>query len=229
LDFITEQKLWVEGYKLIAGVDEAGRGPLAGPVVAAAVILQWTVDSVPTAFLGKQKVGLALCGQWPVKDINDSKKLTAKTRERLFEEINKNAYSVGVGIVDNEIIDKSNILEAALLAMRKAVFNLMDPPGYILIDGLQVPFPKGHCVPQQAVVRGDSKVISIAAASIIAKVTRDRIMGEYARKFPQYKFEVHKGYPTKEHIRILNELGPCPIHRRTFKPVKAVSSIQYPV
>jgi len=203
LDFSFEQELWAQGYKLVAGVDEAGRGPIAGPVVAAAVI--FPVSSRPP---------LSISG------INDSKKLTPFRRESLFEEIKRNACSVGIGVVDNELIDRTDILEATMLAMREAIFNLEIPPDYILVDGLHIPFPQECPVPQRAMIKGDSLVFSIAAASIIAKVYRDRIMDFLGKNYSQYRFEKHKGYPTKEHIRILEKFGPCPIHRHSFKPVK---------
>jgi len=204
MNLSIERKLWEQGYKLIAGVDEAGRGPLAGPVVAAVVILPSSVVRIPSL----------------VKEINDSKKLSAKKREELFIKIKKDAVCVGVGISSREEIDEINILQATLLAMRRAVENLKKKPDYIIVDGKQVPFISSFTIPQRSIVRGDSCCSSIAAASIIAKVTRDRLMMQFALRYPQYKFEKHKGYPTKEHIRILREFGPCEIHRRSFGPVK---------
>lgn len=214
MDFSFEQKLWAQGYNLVAGVDEAGRGPLAGPVVAAAVILSrkgacaQTCEEIPSGLIKL------------IKEIKDSKKISARKREELFREISSRAYSIGTGIVDNRLIDSADILEATLLAMRKAVFALKAPPDYILVDGLHVPFPQEHSVPQFPVVRGDGLVASIAAASIIAKVFRDRIMIDAAQDYSEYGFEKHKGYPTKEHIALLKRFGPCPIHRRSFEPVK---------
>ncbi|OGP67337.1 MAG: ribonuclease HII [Deltaproteobacteria bacterium RBG_16_44_11] len=182
----------LEGYKCIAGVDEAGRGPLAGPVVAAAVIFQLSYIN---------------------PEINDSKKLSARQREKLYEIITREAIAVGVGVADAEIIDKVNILQATFLAMREAVLELSTPPDYLLIDGL-------HCIalqiPQKPLVKGDTLSISIAAASIIAKVFRDRIMEIYHRQFPQYNFLRNKGYGTKEHCRAIEQFGMCKIHRKSF-------------
>ena len=182
----------LEGYKCIAGVDEAGRGPLAGPVVAAAVIFQLSYIN---------------------PEINDSKKLSARQREKLYEIITREATAVGVGVADVEIIDKVNILQATFLAMREAVLELSTPPDYLLIDGL-------HCIalqiPQKPLVKGDTLSISIAAASIIAKVFRDRIMEIYHRQFPQYNFLRNKGYGTKEHCRAIEQFGMCKIHRKSF-------------
>jgi ribonuclease HII len=181
-----------EGYQLIAGVDEAGRGPLAGPVVAAAVIL-------PPDYVNAE--------------INDSKKLSAVKREKLYETISKDAVAVGTGIVDTEIIDNINILQATLQAMREAVLELSTSPDFILIDGLhRIPL----ITPQKPVVKGDSLSISIAAASIIAKVSRDRIMEMYHRQFPQYNFSQNKGYGTKEHCDAIKQFGMCKIHRKSF-------------
>ena len=182
----------LEGYTHIAGIDEAGRGPLAGPVVAAAVVFPPAYNNIT---------------------IKDSKKLTARQREELYEVIRTDALAVGVGVAEAEIIDKVNILQATFLAMREAVHELSTPPDFLLIDGL-------HCIalqiPQKSLVRGDNISISIAAASIIAKVTRDRIMEIYHRQFPQYNFLRNKGYGTKEHCRALEEFGVCKIHRKSF-------------
>lgn len=183
------------GFGFIAGVDEAGRGPLAGPVVSAAVVL-------PKAF--------------SAEGVNDSKKLTAKKRDSLFDIIMQNASAVGVGIVEADEIDRINIFQASLLSMRKAVCELPHPPDFLLIDGK---FTISYDLPQKAVIKGDSLSISIAAASIIAKVTRDRIMESYDREYPGYGFARHKGYPTKAHKQAIIELGSCPIHRRTFNGV----------
>ena len=208
MDFSIEKKLWGQGYKLIAGIDEAGRGPLAGPVVAAAVILQNIERSAAMLHRGR------------IQNLNDSKKISVKKRELLFEKIKENAICIGVGISSHQEIDEINILQATLLAMRRATKNLNKKPDYIIVDGSVVPFDSNYTIPQHAIVRGDSRCPSIAAASIIAKVTRDRLMRELALQYPGYKFEKHKGYPTREHINILKELGPCPIHRRSFRPVK---------
>jgi ribonuclease HII len=182
----------LEGYSHIAGVDEAGRGPLAGPVVAAAVIFEPNYKN---------------------PEINDSKKLSARQREKLYEVIINEAIDVGVGVTDAEIIDKVNILQATFLAMREAVFDLTPSPDYILIDGL-------HCISlpiaQKPVVKGDTLSVSIAAASIIAKVFRDRIMEMYHRQFPQYNFLQNKGYGTKEHCHAIEQFGVCKIHRKSF-------------
>jgi len=209
VDFSIEEKLWAHGYKLIAGVDEAGRGPLAGPVVAAAVILQ----NITQTFRSADVKDL-------IYEINDSKKLSPKKRELLFKEIREKAVGIGIGTANHKEIDKINILQATLLAMRRAIENLKKKPDYVIVDGKELPLFSNSPIPQTAIIRGDSKCPSIAAASIIAKVTRDRLMRELSSQYPQYKFEKHKGYPTKEHIRVLEELGPCKIHRWSFRPVK---------
>ncbi len=187
-----EKLAYQQGYKFIAGIDEAGRGPLAGPVVAAAVIF-------PSGYQNNQ--------------INDSKKLSARKREELYEVINQDAVAVGVGTADADLIDRINILQASLQSMREAVLELSVPPDFLLIDGLHI-IPMS--TPQKALVKGDSLSISIAAASIIAKVARDRIMEMYHRQFPQYNFLRNKGYGTKEHRAALLEFGMCKIHRRSF-------------
>ena len=189
----TYEKLaYREGYRYIAGVDEAGRGPLAGPVVAAAVIF-------PREFRNKE--------------INDSKKLSAAKRETLYDIIKNEAIAVGVGVADSDLIDQINILRASLQAMSEAVQELNTAPDYLLVDGLhRVPLP----TPQKTIVKGDALSISIAAASIIAKVTRDKIMEEYDFKFPNYGFKKHKGYGTKVHMQRIAEHGICEIHRKSF-------------
>jgi ribonuclease HII len=187
-----EKLAYQKGYKFIAGIDEAGRGPLAGPVVAAAVIF-------PPGYQNSQ--------------INDSKKISARKREELYEVINKDALAVGVGTADADIIDRINILQASLQSMREAVLELSLPPDFLLIDGLhKIPMQ----TPQNAVIKGDALSVSIAAASIIAKVSRDRIMEMYHRQFPQYNFLQNKGYGTKEHCAAILEFGMCKIHRRSF-------------
>jgi ribonuclease HII len=187
-----EKLAYQKGYKFIAGIDEAGRGPLAGPVVAAAVIF-------PPDYRNSQ--------------INDSKKISARKREELYEVINKDALAVGVGTADADIIDRINILQASLQSMCEAVLELLFPPDFLLIDGLhKIPLQ----TPQKPLVRGDSLSVSIAAASIIAKVSRDRIMEMYHRQFPQYNFLQNKGYGTKEHRKAILEFGMCKIHRRSF-------------
>ena len=190
-----ETGLAARGYKLIAGVDEAGRGPLAGPVVAAAVIFR--KDDYPAG-------------------IRDSKQLSPKLRDEIFYKICGKACCVGVGIVNEAVIDRINILQASHLAMRRAIDSLESKPDFVLIDGILAP---RSGFPQRAVVKGDSKSITIAAASIIAKVSRDRIMVEYDARFPTYGFSAHKGYGTKTHIENLRKFGPCTIHRKSFRPV----------
>jgi len=189
----TYEKLaYLEGYRYVAGVDEAGRGPLAGPVVAAAVIF-------PQGYRNKE--------------INDSKKLSAAKRETLYDIIKNEAIAVGLGVVESDLIDQINILRASLQAMSEAVQELNTSPDYLLVDGLhRVHLP----TPQKPIVKGDALSISIAAASIIAKVSRDRIMEMYHRQFPQYNFIRNKGYGTEEHRIALKEFGMCKIHRRSF-------------
>ncbi len=191
-----EKKAALSGFLSIAGIDEAGRGPLAGPVVSAAVILPKNFDD---------------------DRVTDSKKLTHKKRDVLFDLINEHAISVGVGIVSPEQIDDINILQASLLSMVIAVDQLQQAPDFLLIDGI---FKIDSELPQEVIKKGDSLSISIAAASIIAKVTRDRIMLGYDEKYPQYGFAKHKGYPTKAHKEAIRESGVCPIHRKSFKGVK---------
>lgn len=186
----------VDAARLIAGVDEAGRGPLAGPVVAAAVIL-------PEDFSHGR--------------LDDSKKLSPKRREAIYRELTGNeAITWACAIIDSSEIDRTNILRAANEAMRRAVLALARRPDHALVDGLPIyPFP----LPHTAIVEGDAKSLSIAAASVIAKVTRDRIMEEMDRQYPAYGFAQHKGYATSNHLAILARHGPCPIHRFTFRPV----------
>jgi ribonuclease HII len=187
-----EQTLWMQDHERIAGVDEAGRGPLAGPVVAAAVILP---------------KGLVIDG------VNDSKKLSAKQRERLFHVIHEKALSIGVGIVSHEVIDRINIYQASILAMRKSIEKLSLTPSIVLADGNSF---KHESWRYQNIIDGDAKSMTIAAASIIAKVTRDSLMREYHELFPVYGFDRHKGYGTKFHLEALRLHGICPIHRRSF-------------
>ena len=181
--------------RLICGVDEAGRGPFAGPVVAGAVIL--SLDDPEREILY----------------LNDSKKLSEKKREALYDEIMEKAVSVGVGIVEREVIDEINILQATFLAMQKAIAALDPQPDYILADAVTIP---KILIPQEGIVKGDAKSVSIAAGSIIAKVTRDRIMYEYDKLYPEYGFASHKGYGTKAHIEAIKEYGMLNIHRRSF-------------
>lgn len=198
-----ESDLWVfekeakeKGFKSIAGIDEAGRGPLAGPVVSAAVIL-------PDGFA--------------VPGITDSKKLSHKKRRQLYVEIYAHAVAVGIGIVDPPEIDRINILQAALLSMSMSVKSLVPQPDFLLIDGtFRIPSP----LPQGPIVCGDSRSISIAAASIVAKVTRDNLMDIYHQEYPQFGFGKHKGYPTRDHRAAIREFGCCPIHRKSFRGVK---------
>jgi ribonuclease HII len=189
-----ETRIWDEGFRLICGVDEAGRGPLAGPVTAAAVIL-------PT---GTGRNG-----------INDSKLLSARKRERLAEHIKSIALAWAVESVDHEIIDRINILQASLLAMRRAVSKLESRLDIVLVDGNK-PIPNVD-YEQKTMVKGDMRSLSIGAASIIAKVERDRLMAEYHDSYPQYNFRQNKGYPTREHRIAIHTYGPCEIHRKTFK------------
>jgi ribonuclease HII len=194
--FRYEKKLRATGVARIAGIDEAGRGALAGPVVAAAVVL-------PEKFRHRR--------------LNDSKQLALELREEIYSELVSNPeVRWRVGVIDSIEIDRINILRASHQAMRAAIAALTDPPDHVLIDGLPViPFP----FPQTAIIDGDCISLSIAAASVIAKVTRDRIMRDFCSQFPQYCFEQHKGYGTELHLVRLHEFGPCPIHRRSFEPV----------
>ncbi|MBC8316435.1 MAG: ribonuclease HII [Desulfobulbaceae bacterium] len=194
--FFYERQLAGQGHCLIAGVDEAGRGPLAGPVVAAAVILPDDCDYIR---------------------FKDSKKLTPARREKLYQVLYDMGIPIGVGSAGPEEIDDINILQASLLAMRRAVESLSGIPDYILVDGK---FPVPVSIPQKALIKGEQKSASIAAASIIAKVTRDRLMCELDEQFPQYNFCKHKGYPTKEHKQLIMQHGPCPIHRKSFRGVR---------
>ncbi len=187
-----ERLAWRSGYRLLAGVDEAGRGPLAGPVVAAAVVLPCDFDP---------------------RGVRDSKAMTARERERSYRYIMDGCHAAGVAVVERAVIDEINILQASRLAMRLAVEDLGLRPELCLIDGLRVP---GFPAPQWPIVKGDSLSVSIAAASIIAKVTRDRLMTEMDARYPGYGFARHKGYATVEHIQALRDLGACPEHRLSF-------------
>lgn len=187
-----EKEILSKGYKLIAGVDEAGRGPLAGPVVAAAVIFDMETF---------------------IEGINDSKKLSSKNREALEIEIKQKALCYSVFIVDEKEIDKLNIFNASLYAMKNAIMNLNLTPDFVLVDGK---YTLDVSIENKAIIKGDTKCFSIAAASILAKTYRDRLMNEYSLKYPQYKFHKNKGYPTREHIRAILEYGPCEIHRKKF-------------
>lgn len=194
-----EQGLWRSGKHHIAGVDEAGRGPLAGPVIAAAVILAPPHD----------------CREMPL--IDDSKRLSPAQREQAYAWITQHCVSWGLGRVDPEEIDRINIRQAAMLAMRKALAHLQPQPDHILVDGHAL---EAAPAPQTPLVKGDSRSWSIAAASILAKVERDRIMRAYHTAFPVYNFKQNKGYPTAEHIQAIIENGMCPLHRRSFRPKK---------
>lgn len=193
----NERALQKDGFPLVAGVDEAGRGPLAGPVVVAAVIFSGNVALPP--------------------GLDDSKKLTARKREDLFEVLTGTAGIFwAISVQDSVVIDRVNILRATHLAMREAALGLSPAPGHVLIDGLPVPdFP----LPHTALVRGDQRSLSIAAASVLAKVTRDRLMEQADADYPQYEFRRHKGYGTARHLAALRQHGPCPLHRRSFAPV----------
>jgi len=201
LDLAEEKKLFSQGYKVIGAIDEAGRGPLAGPVVAACVIFNANIRIENELF-----------------KVNDSKKISEKTRESLFELIKQNFVEVGVGICDHKTIDRINILQATFLAMKKAISAVKNKPDFIIIDGsLKLP----NCsTPQQTYIKGDERLFTIAAASIIAKVTRDRLMQEMDNLFPDYGFIKHKGYGTKMHLEKLKQFGPCAIHRLSFNKVK---------
>ncbi len=191
-DYSFENEMKSAGYAVVAGTDEAGRGPLAGPVFAAAVIL-------PDGLL--------------IEGLDDSKKVSEAKREKLFDQIVENAVSYGIASASVEEIDFLNILNASQLAMRRAVAMLNPAPDMVLIDGN---VSRGFSSDTRCIVKGDSKSMSIAAASILAKVSRDRLMAELDKEYPQYKFAVHKGYPTKLHMDLVRELGPSPVHRRTF-------------
>lgn len=190
-----EDRLRNEGYSLIAGIDEAGRGSLAGPVVAAAVILP---------------------DQLFIFNIRDSKKLIPKTRRELYHTILGKAIDIGIGIVEANIIDNININQASFLAMKRAILNLKKPPDYLLVDGFKIPHLK---ISQFRLIKGEDKSISIAAASIIAKVYRDNIMIKFDQKYPQYCFKKNKGYGTEEHIKALKKYGAIEIHRKSYNRV----------
>mgnify|MGYP002277118277 CR=1 FL=1 len=194
--WVFENEARSKGHRVVAGIDEAGRGPLAGPVVSAAVVLPEGID---------------------LPGIDDSKKLTPARRNRLYDRLYAVARAIGIGVVDAVEIDRINILQATLLSMAMAVANLRPRPDYLLIDGI---FTLTADLPQEAIKKGDSLSISIAAASIVAKVTRDRIMAQVDDLFPEFGFSRHKGYPTQSHRAAIARYGCCPIHRRTFKGVK---------
>jgi len=186
------------GYARIAGLDEAGRGPLAGPVVAAAVVLP------PDLF---------------IPGVTDSKQVAEPERERLYDEIRGQALCFGIGIVDELTIDEVNIYQATIIAMERALQSLSLQPDYLLLDAMTL---SRISIPQKSLIKGDCRSHSIAAASILAKVTRDRLMRDLHKKFPQYNFEKHKGYGTKEHLALIQKYGPCDAHRKSFNPVAAM-------
>jgi ribonuclease HII len=192
-----ETSAWACGFRRIAGLDEAGRGPLAGPVVAAVVILprRYTLDV-----------------------LDDSKLLSAVQRQSLFSSITSHAQDWGIGTASEHEIDRLNILGATRLAGYRAIQDLDAPPDYLILDALLIPTVY---IRQRPVIKGDQLSVSIAAASILAKVTRDRIMDTYHEQFPDYQFHLHKGYPTPEHLKRLRQFGPCPGHRQSFRPVQA--------
>ena len=192
-----EKSLCARGIELIAGVDEVGRGPLAGPVVAAAVILP------------------KLC---KIKGLNDSKKIPKSKHKEIYEAVLQNAIAIGIGIKDNQVIDQVNIYEATKLAMMEAIGQLEPQPQHLLIDAMKLDLP----IPQTSIIKGDANSLSIAAASIVAKVTRDQMMEEFDKEYPGYDFAQNAGYGTANHLAGLDQLGVTPIHRRSFEPVKSM-------
>lgn len=239
-----EQKLWQRGLQYIAGIDEVGRGPLAGPVVAAAVIIKnaprntlcflpphQNATGVSSWMKSKEHCPKATdinprCGglQPDGKEliIKDSKKLSPKRREKIFQLLIKSpSIDYGIGVVSEKIIDQINILEASLMAMKQALSDLKISPEFLLIDGQHT--LEDISLSQKAIIHGDSKVYSIAIASIIAKVTRDRLMKQIHNKYPVYRFDIHKGYGTKLHLDAIRKYGPCEIHRKSFRPIKNCS------
>ena len=195
-----EKELYQQGYQAIAGIDEVGRGPLAGPVVTACVILPKNCK---------------------IKHLNDSKKIPKKHHEEIYQEILARALGIGIGIVDNNVIDQINIYEATKVGMLQAINQLkgeVTKPDYLLIDAMHLE----TSIPQQSLLKGDANSLSIAAASIVAKVTRDRMMADYANDYPGYAFEKNVGYGTKEHLEGLKKYGITPIHRKTFEPIKSM-------
>ncbi|MDB8619447.1 ribonuclease HII [Streptococcus parasanguinis] len=192
-----EKELYAQGIDLIAGVDEVGRGPLAGPVVAAAVIL-------PKA-----------C---KIPGLNDSKKIPKSKHKEIYEAVLQNAIAIGIGIKDNQVIDQVNIYEATKLAMMEAIGQLEPQPQHLLIDAMRLDLP----IPQTSIIKGDANSLSIAAASIVAKVTRDQMMEEFDKEYPGYDFAQNAGYGTAKHLAGLDKLGVTPIHRRSFEPIKSM-------
>ncbi len=203
-----EKKLWKKGYKRVACLDEAGRGPLSGPVVAAAVMIK-----IPNF---KFQIPKSL------KEVKDSKQLTPKKREEFYRVLTNPPaggpqIEWGIGRVSEKVIDKINILEATKLAMKRAIKRFKRKPDFLILDGN---FKINLSIPQKSIIKADEKVFSCAAASILAKVWRDRLMLRYHKKYPRYGFDKHKGYPTKYHFKMLKKYGPCVIHRKSFKPVE---------
>ena len=192
-----EKELYKADYQAIAGIDEVGRGPLAGPVVAAAVILP---------------------PECKIKELNDSKKIPKKKHQEIYQAVLDKALAVGVGLMNNEIIDQVNIYEATKLAMKEALSKLSLKPDYLLIDAMKLDVD----IPQESIIKGDANSLSIAAASIVAKVTRDKLMADYDKKFPGYDFAKNAGYGTRSHLQGLERSGVTPIHRKTFEPVKSM-------
>ena len=192
-----EKECYARGMKLIAGVDEVGRGPLAGPVVAASVIL-------PKA-----------C---KIPGLNDSKKIPKSKHKEIYEAVLQNAIAIGIGVKDNQVIDQVNIYEATKLAMMEAIGQLDPQPQHLLIDAMKLDLP----ISQTSIIKGDANSLSIAAASIVAKVTRDQMMGEFDREYPGYDFAQNAGYGTAKHLAGLDKLGVTPIHRRSFEPIKSM-------
>jgi ribonuclease HII len=198
-----EQQIFKKGYALIAGVDEAGRGPLAGPVMAAAVIFH--LDTIP-------------------EGIKDSKKLSARKRNRLADSIKEKALAWSIAAVSADQIDCCNILQATIRAMTAAIFALNIRPDYIITDAVALP---NITIPLLPLIHGDQLSVSVGAASILAKVSRDELMDLWSKEYPEYGFAKHKGYPTPDHLEALQKYGPCPIHRKTFNGVKALESSRY--
>ena len=192
-----EKELYKADYQAIAGIDEVGRGPLAGPVVAAAVILP---------------------PECKIKGLNDSKKIPKKKHQEIYQAVLDKALAVGVGLMNNEIIDQVNIYEATKLAMKEALSKLSLKPDYLLIDAMKLDVD----IPQESIIKGDANSLSIAAASIVAKVTRDKLMADYDKKFPGYDFAKNAGYGTRSHLQGLERSGVTPIHRKTFEPIKSM-------
>jgi ribonuclease HII len=194
---VIERKLFSSGFQCIAGIDEVGRGALAGPVVAAAIVIK-DIDS------------------FFITNLKDSKKISKVKREYLSKLIREKSYDIGIGLVDSSTIDRINILKATILAMKRAIISLNQCPDYLLVDALKIPFIN---ISQDSIIKGEDKSISIAAASVVAKVYRDNLMKKYHEKYPLYLFNQNMGYGTKKHLAAIKAYGYCPIHRKTFKGV----------